>query len=161
MRAYKAFDEALFKTIAIADHRYIISAEGVVYSLFSSKGLRKKIKKIKPSISSDGYVKYTLCKDDKKRIKTSAHRLVAHCFLGLNFENKDEVVNHLDGNKGNNSIENLEVCTRSENIKKSYNGWQRVNRRKFSDQEKCKLSSLMTFDPDIFLEITGIDVRAE
>lgn len=46
------------------------------------------------------------------------HRLVAQCWLDE--PSKDDLqVNHIDGNKGNNSVENLEWVTPSENVKKA------------------------------------------
>lgn len=42
------------------------------------------------------------------------HAIVADCFIGQNDSRSD--VNHIDGNKLNNCAENLEYCTRSENM---------------------------------------------
>lgn len=50
-------------------------------------------------------------KSDNKRI----HRLVLETFVGINPDKP--FCNHIDGNKENNYIENLEWCTHSENMK--------------------------------------------
>lgn len=70
-----------------------------------------------PDHSKDGYLKVNLYKDgigSSKRI----HRLVAEAFIP-NPDNKPDV-NHRNGNKHDNSIENLEWVTKSENMIHAY-----------------------------------------
>lgn len=65
---------------------------------------------IKPSPNKKGYLSLTLGKNETKRV----HRCVAETFIP-NPDNKPEV-NHIDGNKLNNSVDNLEWVTGRENM---------------------------------------------
>lgn len=82
---------------------YYISQFGDVYS-------RKHIKKLNPRINEDGYL---VVKISNKSI--SIHRLVMLVFCGPP-PSKGMQVNHIDGNKQNNSIDNLEYVTQKENL---------------------------------------------
>ena len=73
-------------------------------------------KECKPTETSCGY--YQLNIGGRGGEKWMLHRLIASVWL----ENSDNLntVNHIDGDKGNNSVENLEWCDLSENIKKGF-----------------------------------------
>lgn len=79
-----------------------------------------------------------LSKLDGKKRTFRVHRLVMMAFRPV--ENMDELeVNHLDGNKKNNKLENLEWCTASENQKHAFKtGLQKA--RKGEDSNFAKLS---------------------
>ena len=61
-----------------------------------------------------GYLMLTLRRNNTQ-VSQMVHRLVAEAFLGGPHPGLD--VNHIDGDKTNNSIENLEWCTREENVR--------------------------------------------
>lgn len=60
-----------------------------------------------------GYMKVTLCKEGEMFYFT-VHRLVVGTFKGV-WSDREFQINHIDGNKANNSIENLEVVSCKEN----------------------------------------------
>ena len=99
-----------WKLIDGTDGKYYVSDLGRVYSLNSNIIM-------KTTIGTNGY-KAVGIPVYKKVKKMSIHRLVAIAFVE-NPENKPQV-NHLDGNKMNNTSSNLEWVTRSENVKHAY-----------------------------------------
>ena len=84
---------------------YLINEDGEVYNQNTKKIL-------KGSIDENGYKYYRLSSNGRKKM-FYCHRLVATAFI----ENPNElpVVNHIDGNKLNNNVKNLEWVTYSEN----------------------------------------------
>lgn len=86
--------------------------------------------KLKQSIRNN-YKCVDLCKNGEIK-RYSTHRLVAETYIP-NINNLPQI-NHKDGNRFNNSIENLEWCTSSYNIKHAF----RVLGRKPSDGNQSK-----------------------
>lgn len=85
-----------------------------------------------------GYLKVILYKDGKYKNKL-VHRLVAEAFLD-NPNNYNDI-NHKDGNKENNNINNLEYCTKSYNMKHAFknNLWKSPNSGRYgSNSYKAK-----------------------
>lgn len=67
---------------------------------------------IKGRKNSDGYLNVSFCIDGVQTYH-KAHRLVAEAFIPN--PNNYPVINHLDGDKTNNNVSNLEWCTSSAN----------------------------------------------
>ncbi len=89
---------------------YMVASNGDVLSLsFTSS---RNVRIVTPKRHPGGYRQVLLCKG-KKRSYKYIHRLVAICFID-NPYSKEEV-NHIDGNKSDNKVENLEWVTKSEN----------------------------------------------
>jgi hypothetical protein len=84
---------------------YIIYSDGKVFSLNTNKFL-------KPNKGEKGYLRVRLIFDGKY-INYRVHRLVAIAFLPK-LEGKNQV-NHINGIKDDNRLENLEWCNNQEN----------------------------------------------
>lgn len=89
--------------------RYQASNTGKIRSInYKNSG---KIKELKPAIDSQ-YLKTMILNDENKYKTIRVHKIICLTFLGeYNLE-----VNHIDGNKLNNNLNNLEYCTHSENL---------------------------------------------
>lgn len=100
-----------WKSIQGFEGVYEVSNEGRVRRLAGAFGT-SKTRVLKPKKHTGGYVCYGISLQGEVSYFT-AHRLVAQAFLGERPEAM--TVNHIDGNKLNNRIENLEYITQGEN----------------------------------------------
>lgn len=95
--------------------KYSACTNGHIYSNDYNHTGKRKI--LKECIDKDGYpyVRFVI---NGKKYKKMVHRLIAETFIE-NVNNKPQV-NHINGNKSDNRVENLEWVTVKENIIHSY-----------------------------------------
>jgi hypothetical protein len=93
------------------ENLYSATEDGFIYS-------HRQNKNIVGDSNSSGYKRVILCKD-KNRNRMFVHRLIAETFIE-NTEDK-RTVNHINGIKTDNSVENLEWATDSE---QHLHGWK-------------------------------------
>lgn len=98
--------EEIWKEIEGYDGFYQISNFGRVKSFYNHNNIKERYLKL--LIDKDGYFYVDLNLNGNNK-KHKVHRLVASAFI----ENKNNLpqVNHLDENKQNNHVNNLEWCT--------------------------------------------------
>lgn len=105
----------IWKDIENYEGLYQVSNLGRIKS-FPRNGTIKQERILKQTIDNNGYLIVGLHKNNKAK-KVCVHWLVANAFIPK--KETDEVINHIDGNKLNNTLNNLERCTQSHNVKES------------------------------------------
>ena len=113
-------ENEIWKDVEEFENLYEISNFGrlrnkprMVNSLIGNIGFRVTTSKIKPTQDNGkGYKQYYV-QINKKRYIQYAHRLVAKYFLSNHLNHPE--VNHIDGVKSNNHVDNLEWVTIQEN----------------------------------------------
>jgi len=122
---------------------YLINKNGQIYSKYHKKYL-------KPAISGCQY--YSVCLTNNKKSKTNLiHRLLAENFIDnpLNFK----CVNHINGIKTDNRIENLEWCSYSQNILHSFKlGMSKISEKNKIANKKANGKIVLDLSTGIFYD---------
>ncbi len=83
---------------------YGISTDGEVYSFKTNRVLKGSIR--------NGYIRHSITFNDGEVRRLSAHRLVYETYIGQ----INGIIDHIDGNKANNSLSNLRDISQSDNM---------------------------------------------
>jgi hypothetical protein len=127
--------EEVFIPINGTDGKYEISNKGTVKSLYFHGRPRLQPKLLKPGLSH-GY--WTIVMSiDNVRTTGFIHRLIAEHFIPNPLDY--QVVNHIDGNRKNNELNNLEWCSYSQN---SQHGVDFISNRHGAKHCKAKFSEV-------------------
>lgn len=117
-----SFENQFWQSIKNFENIYEVNTSGEIRSLnrvimVNGKERLVQGRILKPKLGHNGYYSVTLCNGGHKLAKY-VHRIVAEAFINKP-EGKD-FVNHINGNKLDNRIENLEWVSHSENVKYAY-----------------------------------------
>lgn len=142
------------------------------YEISSFGHVRSKRKGIimKDRLNNRGYHIIDLIMRDNEKTKRKTalvHKLVADAFLNNTHQNPDGTkikgriqINHKDGNKDNNSIQNLEICDQSYNMKEAYRlGLRKYVSYEVTEEYREKMRKLSA-SPSAGKEIQMIDIES-
>ena len=109
-------NEEIWKDVKGYEGRYMVSNKGNVLSLkYHNSNTEKQLVKNR---NNTGYLNVSLCKDGVIDF-IGVHRLVALHFIPNDNPEVKTQVNHIDTNRENNCVENLEWISPSDNLKQS------------------------------------------
>lgn len=138
------FEQEEWRDIEGFEGLYQVSNYGRVKSLsreiFNGKGYYMSHEKLlKPNVLAKGYLQIEL-KKDKQRHLFQVHRLVAYAFIPNPSPSDFNQVNHINGNKQDNRVENLEWCNNSLNQIHAWKiGLQKVSGKAGKPKKKVRL----------------------
>lgn len=121
-----------WKEIPFSNGEYLISTTGKVKTAKTGRVLA-------PAVDARGYERVCLFKYDRRR-RYRVHRLVAITFIP-NIHGKPQV-NHKDGNKRNNRVENLEWVTNDENMHHSRENGLHEGHNLFCESRKKRVVAI-------------------
>ncbi len=113
--------------IANFENRYKIYSGGSILNLANNSYLT-------PTLNPNGYLKVALANGDGTSKQYTLHRLVAAHFLPNPYSY--DQVNHIDGDKRNNTSSNLEWCTAKQNTHHAFKTGLRPGYMSANDKER-------------------------
>lgn len=122
----------IWKDIPNTNGQYKVSNQGRVMTTKTGRILT-------PVVDARGYERVCLFKADRDH-RYKVHRLVAIAFL-TNPKGKEQV-NHKDGNKRNNCVDNLEWVTNEENMHHSRINGLHDGHRRFCESKKKRIVAI-------------------
>lgn len=128
-------EDIKFKYIPGHEKKYWVTEEGEVFSNITNKFLKK-------ILNINGYYR-TQIRENGKNKYVFIHRLVAELYLE-NTENKP-CVNHINGIKTDNRVENLQWCSRSENGIHAYRLGLNTNKMSEAIEAQAKAKRKLTY----------------
>lgn len=132
----------------VGTNGYYIDDETLqIYSFKQKKYEHGKL--LKPLINNNGYIQYQFCKNGKYK-NICLHVIIVKMFIKKDFNSKVEEVDHRDHNRTNNSIENLAVVSRSDNIKNMSKSW---NGKEFNFVDDIGKSLVINEDAGIYYSL--------
>jgi predicted XRE-type DNA-binding protein len=148
-----------WRTIPGQEGRYAVSDAGEVMSMnFKGSGLPGVLK---PGLCR-GYATVEIGADKRYTV----HRLVAAAFIGPRPDGMQ--INHKNGNKADNRLENIEYCTQSENMKHAFatglqnNQGERHSQAKLTEEKVMQIRKLLGlgFRQGELAELMGVSQSA-
>jgi hypothetical protein len=104
----------------------------------------------KPDKSNQGYLQLAL-NDNGNCKRFKVHRIIAMVYLGLDIDDKKQIIDHIDNNGKNNNMNNLRIVTQQENCfnritTKGYSFNKKLNNWRASIKINYKTKYLGSFD---------------
>lgn len=149
------YEDEIWKPIIGYEGFYEISNYGRVRSYYKKNGrtISNIPRLLKGKVDKDGYIEYSLSNNGVQKFKRG-HRLVMENFTS-NPENKPQV-NHIDGNKSNNHINNLEWVTQQENTLHAYKTKLSERSREVASITHGKVCRLMCIKYNVEYEFNSL-----
>lgn len=120
--------------VQVLGRKFIVNEEGEVWRILVNGEL-----KLIPNVPS-GSTGYNSIQGDKK---ISRHRLMGYTYLGLDIENPKTQIDHIDGNRLNNSLSNLRIVNHQQNM------WNRMKSKGYYKNGK-KWVAMICFNKKLF-----------